>query len=178
LNHRGDPFYPPGNPRQDREQDQQRRAAAQARRPLISKWEPDLPTGYIHVDDAIEYMRRRWGKMLRAEVLENFSRDETGPKYVMMGDWPDKSRGERYYMFEDIDLWVYRTMAGVPAGWRDIRRLPKGQRSTVPTRRIEFIDAPPMEFPNGEEPSNGRTGIEEDGRRRDQGGAPADSDGG
>jgi hypothetical protein len=162
------PYYTKG---EIDEHDKQRRAAAQARRPLISKWEPDLPTGYIHVDDAIEYMRRRWGKMLRAEVMENFSRDETGPKYTIFGDWPDKSRGERYYMFEDIDLWVYRTVAGVPAGWRDIRKLPKGQRSTVPTRRIELGDAPPTDdlqtigAPN-EESSNGRTGIEENGRRR------------
>jgi hypothetical protein len=166
--------YPEGNtPRQVNERDQERRARAQARKPLIAKWDPGIPTGYIHVDDAIEYMHRRWGKMLRAEILENFSRDEAGPKYTIFGDWPDKSRGERYYMFEDIDLWVYRTMAGVPAGWRDIRRLPKGQRSTVPVRTIEdeLFQKLSGRVRGGksiehEESSDGRTRIKEDGRRR------------
>lgn len=160
--------YPSGNPAQAREADAERRARAQARRPLISKWSPDLPTGYIHVDDAIEYMHRRWGKMMRAEILENFSRDETGPRYTIVGDWPDQNRGERYYKFEDIDLWVYRTMSGVPASWKETRHI----RSSVPVRRIQLGDAPPtddlqtMELPHGEEPSNGWSGIKKDGRRR------------
>ena len=148
-------------PTQERELDQERRAKAQARRPLIAKWSPDLPTGYIHVDDAIEYMHRRWGKMLRAEVLEAFSRDETGPRYMIVGDWPDKNRGERCYKFEDIDLWVYRTMTGVPASWRETRRI----KSSVPVRRIKLSDIPQRMLTN-EEPSDGRSGIEEDGRRR------------
>jgi hypothetical protein len=153
---------PSGNtPSQERELDQERRARAQARRPLIAKWSPDLPTGYIHVDDAIEYMHRRWGKMLRAEILENFSRDETGPRYMIVGDWPDKNRGERCYKFEDIDLWVYRTMTGVPASWRETRRI----KSSVPVRRIKLSDIPQRMLTN-EEPSDGRSGIEEDGWRR------------
>ena len=165
-------------PSQEREKDQERRRQAQARRPLIAKWSPDLPTGYIHVDDAIEYLHRRWGKMLRAEVLEAFSRDDTGPRYAIIGDWPNKDRGERYYKFDDIDLWVYRIMSGVPAGWRDIRRLPKGQRSTVPVLRVEdmrpslreeweeALGLLPSGDANHEEPSDGGTGIEEDGRSR------------
>jgi hypothetical protein len=133
THHRGDPFYTPS---QNREQDLDRRRAAQARRPLIAQWAPNLPTGYIHIDDAIEYMKRRWGKMVRAEMLEAFSRDDTGPKWTVFGDWPDKSRGERYYAFDDIDMWVYRTMTGIPASWRDIRKLPEGQQSTMPRVRI------------------------------------------
>lgn len=149
---------PTGNPKKDREADQERRREAQARKPLIAKWAPDIPTGYIHVDDAIEYMHRRWGKALRAEVLERFSTDEGGPKYVIMGDYPDRSRGQRYYAFDDIDMWVYRTISGVPAAWRDVRRLSEGERSTVPIRRIELGDI------HGKEPSDGWSRIEEDGR--------------
>jgi hypothetical protein len=143
---RGGEHYPMGNPKQERELDQERRARAQARKPLIAKWDPDIPTGYIHVDDAIEYMRRRWGKMLQAQTLEAFSRDDTGPKWTIFGDWPDKSRGERYYAFDDIDLWVYRTMTGVPAAWRDIRKLPKGQQSTVPDIRVTPLDKRVIKF--------------------------------
>lgn len=159
--------YPSGNPVKDREADQERRRQAQARRPLIAKWAPDIPTGYIHVDDAIEYMHRRWGKALRAETLEAFSRDESGPKYAIMGDWPAKNhlgeenRGERYYKFDDIDMWVYRTFSGVPASWKETRRI----KSSVPVRRIKLSDIPQRMLTN-EEPSNGGTGIEEDGRRR------------
>jgi hypothetical protein len=151
-------------PRQENEADAERRREAQARRPLIAKWAPNIPTGYIHIDDAIEYMTRRWGRMLRAETLEAFSREETGPKYAIVGDWPNKNRSERYYKFDDIDMWVYRTVSGVPAGWNDVRKLPKGRRSTVPIRRIELTDM--RELLDGKEPSNGWTGIEEDGRRR------------
>lgn len=174
---------PTGNtPQQDREKDQERRRQAQARRPLIAQWASDIPTGYIHVDDAIEYMKRRWGKMLRAETLEAFSRDDTGPRYAIFGDWPPKNhlgeenRGERYYAFDDVDMWVYRTVTGVPAGWRDIRKLPEGQRSTVPVTMVEdlrdglrrpLLDGTRMkDITDGEEPSDGRTGIEKDGRRR------------
>lgn len=153
--------YPSGNPKQDREQDYERRARAQARKPLIARWDPNIPAGYIHVDDAIEYLRRRWGKMARAEMLEIFSRDDTGPKWTIFGDWPDKSRGERYYAFDDIDLWVYRTMTGVPASWRDAL----GRPSTVPVRRIALSDIPKRMLTD-EEQSDGRTRIEKDGRRR------------
>jgi hypothetical protein len=152
-----------GNPVKEREADAERRARAQARKPLIAKWEPNIPAGYIHVDDAIEYMRRRWSKMARAEMLEMFSRDDTGPKWTIFGDWPAKNhlgeenRGERYYAFDDIDLWVYRTMTGVPASWREAL----GRPSTVPVRRIELED-----FSHAKESSNGRTRIEKDGRRR------------
>ena len=124
--------YPSGNPKQDREADAERRRQAQARRPLIAKWAPDIPTGYIHVDDAIEYMHRRWGKMLRAETLEAFSRDDSGPKYTIFGDFPDRSRGQRYYRFDDIDLWVYRTISGVPASWKETRRI----KSSVPVTQV------------------------------------------
>ena len=148
-------------PSQNREQDQERRRQAQARRPLIAQWVPDLPVGYIHVDDAIEYIHRRWGKGLRAEVLEAFSRDDTGPKYTIFGDWPDKSRGERYYAFDDIDMWVYRTFSGVPASWKETRRV----ESSVPIRRIKLSDTPQRMLTN-EEPSDGGSRIEENGRRR------------
>jgi hypothetical protein len=127
--------YSKGNPAKEREHDQERRAAAQSRKPLISKWEPSIPMGYIHVDDAIEYMRRRWGNALRADHLEAFSRDESGPKWILFGDWPDKERGERYYKFDDIDLWVYRTFSGVPASWRETRHL----RSAVPVTQVEDL---------------------------------------
>ena len=163
--------YPSGNPAKDREQDQERRARAQARKPLIAKWDPDIPAGYIHVDDAIAYMKRRWGKMARAEMLEVFSRDDTGPKWTFFGDWPDKSRGERYYAFDDIDMWVYRTMTGVPSSWREVL----GKPSTVPVTMVEdlreasrrpLLDGTRIRGADGEEQSNGRTGIEKDGRRR------------
>jgi len=164
--------YPMGNPKDAREADAERRRQAQARRPLIAKWAPDIPTGYIHVDDAIEYMHRRWGKMLRAETLEAFSRDDSGPKYTMFGDFPDRSRGQRYYRFDDIDLWVYRTISGVPASWKETRRI----KSTVPVTQVtdlqEGLRRPLLDGTkvnlrgaNGEEQSDGGSGIEEDGRR-------------
>jgi hypothetical protein len=128
--------YSQGNPAQEREADAERRAAAQSRKPLIAKWDPNIPAGYIHVDDAIEYLRRRWGKALRAEVMEAFSRDDTGPRWTIFGDWPDKSRGERYYMFDEIDMWVYRTFTGVPASWRETRHL----RSAVPTKVGDILE--------------------------------------
>lgn len=134
---RGGEHYPRSKtPTQDNERDLERRRQAQARRPLIAQWAPDIPTGYIHVDDAIEYMHRRWGNALRAESYEAFSRDDTGPKWTIFGDWPDKTRGERYYMFNDIDMWVYRTLTGVPASWKETR----GKLSTVPVRRIQLSD--------------------------------------
>jgi hypothetical protein len=122
----------------------------------------------VHVDDAIEYMRRRWGKALRAEMLEAFSRDDSGPQYMVFGDYPDRNRGERYYMFEHIDMWVYRTFTGVPAGWKETRHI----RSSVPIRRIELGNAPQQELldnreaSDGSQPSDGRTRIEKNGRRR------------
>jgi hypothetical protein len=158
--------YPQGN-RKDQDRDQERRAAAQSRKPLIANWDPSIPAGYIHVDDAIVYIQRRWGNALCAEVLEAFSRDDSGPKWTIFGDWPDKSRGERYYEFNDIDIWVYRTFTGVPASWQETRRI----KSSVPIRRIQLGDAPPtsdldvVELRNGEEQSDGGTGIEKDGRR-------------
>ena len=170
---------PTGNPKEDREADLERRREAQARKPLIAKWAPDIPTGYIHVDDAIEYMHRRWGKALRAEVFERFSTDEGGPKYVIMGDYPDKSRGERYYKFDDIDMWVYRTFSGVPASWKETRRI----KSSVPVTQVTdlqealrrpLLDGTRMK-PDGdtfgenghrEQEGDGRTGSEEDGWRR------------
>ena len=99
--------------------------------------------------------------MLRAEVLERFSTDEGGPRYMIMGDFPDKSRGERYYAFDDIDMWVYRTISGVPASWKETRRI----KSSVPVRRIKLSDIPQRMLTH-EEPSDARTGIEENGRRR------------
>jgi hypothetical protein len=139
------------------DQDLKRRREAQARRPLIAQWAPNIPTGYIHVDDAIEYMHRRWGPMITAEMLENFSRDETGPQYTIFGDWPDKSRGERFYAFDAVDMWVYRTVTGVPASWKAVL----GRRSTVPENR-ELTDG----TGHREQEGDGRTRIEEDGRRR------------
>jgi hypothetical protein len=162
--------YPQGSPVKAREEDAQRRAAAQSRKPLIAKWDPNIPTGYIHVDDTIEYMRRRWGKALRAEHLEAFSRDANGPQWTIFGDFPDKSRGERYYKFDDIDLWVYRTFSGVPASWRETRHI----RSAVPVTQVEnlldglrrpLLDGTKIRGENGEEQSDGRTGIDEDGWR-------------
>jgi hypothetical protein len=158
-----------GNPAVQREADQERRAAAQARRPLINQWAPDVPTGYIHVDDAIEYIKRRWGKMIRAQHFEAFSRDDAGPKYTIFGDWPDKSRGQRYYAFEDIDMWVYRTISGVPAGWRDIRKLPSGARSTVP---VLMVDGDTY----GKEQRRLRSGQREDGRGGPETPRPENSD--
>jgi hypothetical protein len=162
--------YSQGNSATQREQDQERRANAQARKPLIAKWDPSIPTGYIHVDDAIIYMQRRWGKALRAEVLEAFSRDETGPRWTIFGDWPDKSRGERYYMFEDIDMWVYRTFSGVPAGWKETRHL-RSSVPVIPLDRLPSAERRKASFTlegltDGEEQSDGRTGQQEDGRRR------------
>jgi hypothetical protein len=141
---------------QSKERDQERRADAQARKPLIAKWDPNIPAGYIHVDDAIIYMQRRWGKALRADVLEAFSRDESGPKWTIFGgnsfkEPPDKSRGERYYMFDDIDMWVYRTFTGVPASWQETRHI----RSSVPVRRIELGDNPQQELLDNREAGNG-----------------------
>ena len=155
------------SPAQQRQNDAERRAQAQARRPLISQWAPDVPTGYIHVDDAIEYIKRRWGKMLRAQMLEAFSRDDTGPKYTIFGDWPPKNhlgevnRGQRHYAFDDIDMWVYRTVSGVPAGWRDIRKLPQGQRSTVPVNMVEgdLHGSKQSRIWRGQQ-ENGRRGLE------------------
>jgi hypothetical protein len=162
--------YSQSNPRQDREADAQRRANAQARKPLIAKWDPNIPAGYLHVDDAIIYMQRRWGNALRAEMLEAFSRDDTGPRWTIFGDFPDKSRGERYYMFEDIDMWVYRTFSGLPASWRETRHI----RSSVPVTKVEdlrdglrrpLLDGTKVRGTGDEEQSDGRTGIKEDGRR-------------
>jgi hypothetical protein len=150
------------NPKYEREKDQERRAQAQARRPLIAQWQPNLPAGYIHVDDAIEYMKRRWGRMIRAEMLEAFSRDDTGPKWTIFDDWPDKSRGERHYAFDDIDMWVYRTMTGVPASWKETRRLPSSVPVTMVKDLREAIGRPLLDGTrinlDGEEPSDGRTG--------------------
>lgn len=157
------------NPAEQRDSDQQRRAQAQARRPLINQWAPDVPTGYIHVDDAIEYIKRRWGKMIRAQHLEAFSRDDTGPRYTIFGDWPDKSRGQRHYAFDDIDMWVYRTISGVPAGWRDIRKLPQGQRSTVPVLMLDGDEY-------GKEQGRVRRRLREDGRGRAETTSTKDSD--
>jgi hypothetical protein len=158
-------------PSQTRDSDAERRAQAQARRPLISKWAPNVPTGYISVDDAIEYMKRRWGSMIRPEMYEAFSRDDAGPKYTIMGDWPNVDRGARYYMFEDIDLWVYRSKTGVPSAWVDIRKLPKHVRSTVP---VVMVDGETY----GEEQRRLRGRVEEDGRRRAETARTENSDAG
>lgn len=151
---------------QQREADEARRAQAQARAPLIAKWDPNIPPGFIHVDDAIEYIHRRWGNMIRAEHYEAFSRDATGPQWTVFGDWPDKSRGQRYYKFDDIDLWVWRTVSGLPASWMETH----DKRSVVPVLEVsEEYHRKWLERTRGlthaKEPSDGRTGIKKDGRR-------------
>ena len=107
-------------------------------------------------------------------MFERFSTDEGGPKYMMHGRLSRKGRGERYYKFDDIDMWVYRTISGVPASWKETRTI----RSSVPVTQVTdlqealrrpLLDGTRMK-PDGdtfrenvhrEQEGNGRTRIEE-----------------
>ena len=155
--------------------DAERRARAQSRRPIISKWAIDVPAGYIHVDDAIEYMRRRWGNALRAEILERFSREKTGPLQFLFGESPDR-RGERYYKFDDVDLWVWRTVSGVPASYLETRT----RKSTVPVLTVEDaeLDTLMQGVRDGKEQGRIRAGSESDGRQGREANPPENSNGG
>jgi hypothetical protein len=73
-------------------------------------------------------------------------------------------------MFDDIDIWVWRTFSGVPASYKETRRV----RSTVPVTQVEdlrdglrrpLLDGTEIRGTDGEEQSDGRTGQQKDGWR-------------
>ncbi len=109
------------------------RRKAAAREPLIAKWAPEIPVGYIHVDDAIDYIKRRWGPAVRTDVLESFLHVHKGPLPMIIPSVD--GRKECYYAFDAIDLWVYRTLSGVPASWRETL----GKGSMVRTRDFNSL---------------------------------------
>ena len=117
--------------------DQELRNAAAKRKPLIAKWASDIPAGYIHSDDTYEYMKRRWGSALTTERLEKFFKPEFGPCTLAVTGEDEHGRKKReyYYAFDEIDMWVYRTLTGVPASWRETL----GRTSTMPVRELEHL---------------------------------------
>lgn len=107
-------------------EDQERRERAVERRPNIAP--VPLPPGFLPVEEAAAYVQRRWGKAVSSEKLRMFMDPQYGPK-------PYSLDGETYYRYDEIDLWVYRTLSGVPASWRETQ----GRISTVPVRRLEDL---------------------------------------
>ena len=107
--------------------DQQRRTEMEARAPRIAPL--PLPPGFLPVEEAAAYVQRRWGKAISSDRLRMFMDPVHGPKpYSLDG-------GETYYAYDEVDLWVYRTLSGVPASWRETQ----GRISTVPVRRLEDL---------------------------------------
>jgi hypothetical protein len=102
------------------------RVSAARRKPFLAREAPDVPPGFINTDDAVEYMKRRWGPAVRTEMIEQILSSELGPKTLSLA-------GVAYYAFDEIDLWVYRTLSGVPASWRENL----GRASAVPVYTIE-----------------------------------------
>lgn len=149
--------------------DKQRREDAKKRRPLIEQWPVAIPVGYVASEDAVLYLRQRFGRALTSEKIEAFQIGQSGPRPVMEGK-------VAAYAFDELDLWVYRTLTGVPADWRETR----GIKSTVPVTMVEDLsevdDLPLLngvkwrerrtdeQDDNHEEPSNGRPRQQEDGR--------------
>ena len=144
------------------------RQQAEARRPLIEQWPEAIPSGYVASDDAVLYLRQRFGKALTTQKLEAFQSGQSGPRPLKVGKLI-------CYAFDEVDLWAYRMLTGVPADWRDVRE----RLSTVPVTMVEdlregfhrpLLDGTPVNTkrrqPDGEEQSNGRSGIETDGRDR------------
>jgi hypothetical protein len=141
------------------------RKQAAERRPLIEQWPEAIPSGYIASDDAVLYLRQRFGKALTTQKLEAFESGQSGPRPLKVGKLV-------CYAFDEVDLWAYRMLTGVPADWREVR----DRLSLVPVRMVEnlrdalklpLLDGTPVNTirsdPDGEEPSDGRSGIEEDG---------------
>jgi hypothetical protein len=88
-----------------------------------------LPSGFLPVEEAAAYVQRRWGRAVSSEKLRAFMDPQHGPKpYSLDG-------GETYYAYDEVDLWVYRTLSGVPASWRETQ----GRISMVPVRRLEDL---------------------------------------
>ena len=162
--------------------DIERRQRASLRTPMIAKWSADVPTGYIHAYDAVEYIKRRWGSAISRDKLEALARMDDCPRPLMLHDGmiDGKASMEAFYAFEEIDLWVYRTLSGVPSNWRDTR----GQISTMPVhvvkarpahvsmkrkseRKSERMIKQPGENDAKGAGNEGSRG-EEDGRRRDE----------
>ena len=111
--------------------DQLRREQAYERAPHIAPL--PIPPGFLPVEEAAAYVQRRWGRAISSERLRMFMDPVHGPKpYSLDG-------GETYYAYDEVDLWVYRTLSGVPASWRETQ----GRLSTVPVRKLE--DLPPHE---------------------------------
>lgn len=155
--------------------DIERRQRASLRTPMIAKWSADVPTGYIHAYDAVEYIKRRWGSAISRDKLEALARMDDCPRPLMLHDGmiDGKASMEAFYAFEEIDLWVYRTLSGVPSNWRDTR----DQISTMPdsTRRWRTLTMREKEREKEREEENDAKGAgnegsrgEEDGRRRDE----------
>ena len=113
----------------DAMRDDQRRKEAAERREIIQQWPVEIPTGFAVADDIIAYIRQRWGHAITTEKLEMFASGQSGPR-------PVACDGYTCYAFDEVDLWVYRTLSGVPADWREV-----GEKlSTVPIRRVEVDD--------------------------------------
>jgi hypothetical protein len=106
--------------------DEQLRKQAQERRPLIEQWPEAIPSGYVASDDAVLYLRQRFGKALTSQKLEAFESGQSGPRPLKVGNLI-------CYAFDEVDLWAYRMLTGVPADWRDVR----DRLSTVPVTRVE-----------------------------------------
>jgi hypothetical protein len=146
--------------------DQRRREQSQERslRPAA------IPSGLVLREDAVIYVKNRWGPAITTSMLERLLDEERGPPPITIDT-------HTYYSYADVDMWVYRTFSGVPAGWREVA----GRISTVPVRQLEKLSASdkahlPIAFirraeigeqRHGEEPSNGGTGRKEDGRGGD-----------
>jgi hypothetical protein len=109
--------------------DEQLRQQAEARRPLIEQWPEAIPSGYIASDDAVLYLRQRFGKALTTEKLNAFESGQSGPRPLRVGKLI-------CYAFDEVDLWAYRMLTGVPASWRET----EGRVSMVP--RLKWEDLP------------------------------------
>jgi hypothetical protein len=110
----------------DAMRDEQLRKQAQERRPLIEQWPEAIPAGYIASEDAVLYLRQRFGKALTTEKLSAFESGQSGPRPLKVGQLI-------CYAFDEVDLWAYRMLTGVPADWRDT----KDRVSMVPVVMVE-----------------------------------------
>lgn len=110
--------------------DNQLRVNAQKRQSILSKAPKDIPTGFITSQDAIQYIRRRWGALIPATALREFNNENVGPRGITM-------YGSKFYNFDTIDLWAYRKLSGVPAAWLETRDMDSSVPNHITSLTLE-----------------------------------------
>ena len=132
--------------------DIERRQRAALRTPMIANWSADVPTGYIHAYDAVEYIKRRWGSAISRDKLEALARMDDCPRPLMLHDGmidSEKQSMEAFYARSGRGILTFGCIpylpGSVPSNWRDTTaQSAQGARqiSTMPVRSVYSSSRP------------------------------------